>query len=139
MSNGNGHHPVPVKILDRRISAPGEPPPEFFELPPMPVPRPRATGALALLLFLLTVISTLTVGTEFALAYSHHRAPFSSDFFFYGEIARQPSLLLLGIPFSFTLLSILLAHELGHFFACRYYGISASFPYFIPADRKSVV
>ena len=28
--------------------------------------------------------------------------------------------------------SILLAHELGHFFACRYYGISASYPYFIP-------
>ena len=42
-------------------------------------------------------------------------------------------LLLLGIPFSFTLLGILLAHELGHYFACRYYEISASYPYFIPA------
>ena len=36
-------------------------------------------------------------------------------------------------PFRFTLIGILLAHELGHFFACRYYGISASYPYFIPA------
>ena len=37
------------------------------------------------------------------------------------------------MPFAFTLIGILLAHELGHFFACRYYGISASYPYFIPA------
>jgi membrane-associated protease RseP (regulator of RpoE activity) len=42
-------------------------------------------------------------------------------------------LLLAGIPYAFTLLGILLAHELGHYFACRYYGISASYPYFIPA------
>jgi membrane-associated protease RseP (regulator of RpoE activity) len=39
----------------------------------------------------------------------------------------------LGIPFSLTLLAILLAHEMGHYFTCRYYGIQASYPYFIPA------
>src|SRR5208283_5727039 len=38
-----------------------------------------------------------------------------------------------GIPFSFTLLSILLAHELGHYFTCRHYGLHATYPYFIPA------
>ena len=42
-------------------------------------------------------------------------------------------LLLAGLPFSFTFLSILLAHELGHFFACRYYGIRCTPPFFIPA------
>ena len=48
-------------------------------------------------------------------------------------LLSHPQLLLAGVPFAFTLIGILLAHELGHFFACRYYGISASYPYFIPA------
>jgi membrane-associated protease RseP (regulator of RpoE activity) len=30
-------------------------------------------------------------------------------------------------------MTILLAHEMGHYLTCRYYGISASLPYFIPA------
>ncbi len=47
-------------------------------------------------------------------------------------ILMRPSNLLLGLPFSLTLLAILLAHELGHYFACRYYGISCTPPFFIP-------
>ena len=31
------------------------------------------------------------------------------------------------------LLGILLAHELGHFFACRHYHIRATYPFFVPA------
>lgn len=38
-----------------------------------------------------------------------------------------------GLLFTFTLLTILGAHELGHYFACRHYGIRASLPYFIPS------
>src|SRR5207302_4799275 len=38
-----------------------------------------------------------------------------------------------GVPFAITLMAILLAHELGHYFACRYHGIRACYPYFIPA------
>jgi membrane-associated protease RseP (regulator of RpoE activity) len=38
-----------------------------------------------------------------------------------------------GFLFTFTLLTILGAHELGHYFACRYYGIRATLPFFIPA------
>lgn len=38
-----------------------------------------------------------------------------------------------GILFSFTLLSILGAHEMGHYLACRLYGVRATLPYFIPA------
>lgn len=41
--------------------------------------------------------------------------------------------LLKGMLFTFTLLIILGAHELGHYFACRYYRIRATLPYFIPA------
>jgi membrane-associated protease RseP (regulator of RpoE activity) len=38
-----------------------------------------------------------------------------------------------GLLFTFTLLTILGAHELGHYFACRHYGIRATLPYFIPS------
>ncbi|MBI3650692.1 MAG: site-2 protease family protein [Acidobacteria bacterium] len=38
-----------------------------------------------------------------------------------------------GLLFTFTLLMILGAHELGHYFACRHYGIRATLPFFIPA------
>jgi membrane-associated protease RseP (regulator of RpoE activity) len=38
-----------------------------------------------------------------------------------------------GLLFTFTLLMILGAHELGHYFACRHYGIRATLPFFLPA------
>jgi len=48
-------------------------------------------------------------------------------------VFAQPSRLSLGIPFSATLLLILLAHEMGHYVLCRYYGVWATLPFFIPA------
>jgi membrane-associated protease RseP (regulator of RpoE activity) len=79
------------------------------------------------------MLSTLAAGAEFELAFLEERAPFAEGFSFYFDIWQEPGLLVLGLPFSFTLMGILLAHELGHYFACRYYGIAASVPYFIPA------
>jgi membrane-associated protease RseP (regulator of RpoE activity) len=38
-----------------------------------------------------------------------------------------------GLLFSFTLLAILGAHEMGHYLACRLYSVRATLPYFIPA------
>jgi membrane-associated protease RseP (regulator of RpoE activity) len=38
-----------------------------------------------------------------------------------------------GWPYSVTILAILGCHELGHYFACRYYDVDASLPYFLPA------
>lgn len=114
--------------------------------PPSPPPQARhvyagyetrsrtvKSAVIALVLFLLTVLSTLAVGAQFALAYQEGRQPAIFLLWPYLAILEDPSLLLAGIPFSFTVLGILLAHELGHFFACRYYGIHASYPYFIPA------
>ena len=37
-----------------------------------------------------------------------------------------------GPWYSVGVLSILGAHEMGHYLACRYYGIDATLPYFIP-------
>lgn len=126
MKGGNGHRKIPAQVVGYRL---GFPPAE-----PQTEPEPaQPPYRLALALFLLTVFSTLLVGTEFALAYANDRAPFVTGFSFYEALRHDPGLLLLGVPFSFTLLGILLAHELGHYFACRYYGIRASYPYFIPA------
>ena len=42
-------------------------------------------------------------------------------------------MLLSGLPFSLTLLAILLAHEFGHYLAALYHGVDASLPYFLPS------
>lgn len=50
----------------------------------------------------------------------------------WADVWRDPGALASGLPFSLTLLSILLAHELGHYIACRIHRVEASLPYFIP-------
>ena len=46
--------------------------------------------------------------------------------------ASNPSLVADGAKFAASLLSILLAHEAGHYVACRLYGVNATLPFFIP-------
>ncbi len=41
--------------------------------------------------------------------------------------------MLRGFWYSGTILAILGCHELGHYFACRYYDVDASLPFFLPA------
>jgi membrane-associated protease RseP (regulator of RpoE activity) len=62
-------------------------------------------------------------------------------FYVYGDVgfvrialavAVHPMILLQGTPFSITLVAILLAHEMGHYLACRHYGIRCTPPFFIP-------
>jgi len=38
-----------------------------------------------------------------------------------------------GLPFSLTLIAILLTHESGHYLMCRRHGVDATLPYFLPA------
>src|SRR5450432_4895992 len=90
------------------------------------------------LLLLATVFTTLVVGARMQFAFLHNLTPFSAGeeylpFFQIRWALSQPSRLLLGIPFSATLLGILLAHEMGHYLACRYYRVHATLPFFIPA------
>ena len=107
----------------------------FDRAPYTPVPpRPSLKMLfIAGVLFLLTLCTCLVAGTQFAIAYAHNQAvsldEFLNDFtLFY----KHPSALAAGLPFALTLLTILLAHELGHFFACRHHHIRASYPFFIP-------
>ena len=45
----------------------------------------------------------------------------------------NPAILMQGIAFSAALLAILAAHEAGHYIACRWYGVNATLPFFLPA------
>ncbi len=124
----------------------GNLPVEVFRAEPEPLPLPlplrrwpppsnsRVSLGVAISLFALTLMSTLAAGAQFAAAYAAGHAPVFDDFFSaYFRPFTHPALFLAGVPFALTLLGILLAHELGHFFACRYYHIQASYPYFVPA------
>lgn len=44
----------------------------------------------------------------------------------------HPDVLAVGLKFSGALLAILTAHESGHYLFCRYYGVDATLPFFIP-------
>ncbi|UCH80536.1 MAG: site-2 protease family protein [Nitrospiraceae bacterium] len=46
---------------------------------------------------------------------------------------EEPEKIYRGLPFSLTLLLILLVHELSHYFTSRKHHVSATLPYFIPA------
>ena len=46
---------------------------------------------------------------------------------------HDPRFLLHGLPFSLTLLTILMAHEMGHYLTARHYRVDVSLPYFLPA------
>jgi membrane-associated protease RseP (regulator of RpoE activity) len=79
------------------------------------------------------LLLTLTVGST-TVAGSCHYAAFLSDFEPVNTLPLPFSQLLVrGLWYSLTILAILGCHELGHYFACRYYDVDASLPYFIPA------
>ena len=103
----------------------------YYAAPPPPTTR---SLILAAFLFFLTLITCLLAGTHFAAAYAHNQAASLDAFVQTFTLAyRHPAALLTGLPFALTLLTILLAHELGHYFACRYHHIRSSYPMFIPA------
>ncbi len=77
---------------------------------------------LNLFLFLLTLLTTLLVG-------SFHQG---------GNPFLKISDIFLGIPFSFSLLAILGSHELGHYFIAKKENISVSLPYFLPVPHPLI-
>lgn len=102
---------------------------------PEPVYRrpPGKTLLLAILLFFLALCTCLAAGTHFARAYAQDQAASTEEFMrAFTLFYKDPAALIAGLPFALTLLTILLAHELGHYFACRYHHIHSSYPFFIP-------
>jgi len=77
----------------------------------------RRSPLLNIFLFILTFASTLSVGAL------HQGA----------DIMANPGLIVKGLPFSLSLLGILLVHEFSHYFMSRKHGVDSSLPYFIPA------
>jgi membrane-associated protease RseP (regulator of RpoE activity) len=49
------------------------------------------------------------------------------------NIIEDPEQFYKGLPFAFTLMSILLSHELSHYIASRKHNVEPTLPYFIPA------
>jgi membrane-associated protease RseP (regulator of RpoE activity) len=97
-------------------------------------PRPHHRYWLHALLLAATLLSTTVVGTGLARSFAAGRPfDYQGDLEGYIRIWQQPSYLLPGLPFSLTLLTILLAHEFGHFLTARYYLVDATLPFFIPA------
>jgi membrane-associated protease RseP (regulator of RpoE activity) len=106
-----------------RIDNPGQAPPPPFVWTPLPKFRDRVW--LHVLLFALTIVSTTFAGAG-------HYASFRSDFVDRPLGIPMSALLLGGLWYSGTILAILGCHELGHYFACRYYDVDASLPFFLP-------
>ena len=100
-------------------------------------------------LFLLTFISTTFAGIVLAAQEPNVSAPTTSGVLGYvlyvpesyrrivadylWQAVANPGLLKSGLMFSTALLTILTSHEMGHYLACRYYGVRATLPFFIPA------
>lgn len=100
-------------------------------------------------LFLLTIITTTVAGLVISAPELDVPAPplsrlvdyllFVPQYYLRSIIALfvftvgHPKLLADGLIFSAALLAILTAHEMGHYVACRRYGVAATLPFFIPA------
>jgi membrane-associated protease RseP (regulator of RpoE activity) len=107
---------VPARLPERTYAPVA---PEPYRRPDSPVRH--------WILFALTLVTTTIVGANHFLAFSlgyelGAPVPFSAA-----------QLLLRGFWYSASILAILGAHELGHYYACRYYGVDVSRPYFLPA------
>ncbi|MBN1976277.1 MAG: site-2 protease family protein [Anaerolineae bacterium] len=84
---------------------------------------------LNLVLLLATVLMVLYIGAGYGMGDADISIDESSPL----EVWLAPlRYIYLGIPFAATLMGILLAHELSHYFVARRYGSPVSLPYFIP-------
>jgi len=101
----------------------------FYHEPPPP-PSTFSAWGLPILLFCLTVFTTLWAG-----AYQVNTKPVTGAWDF---LTKYPDSLLKGLPFAATLLGILVIHELGHYLLARIHRVPASFPLFIPGPPQFI-
>jgi membrane-associated protease RseP (regulator of RpoE activity) len=91
----------------------------------MPASRPPERVWRHVVLFGLTVVTTTLVGINHYASYYAGFKAIELPFSFWEQMLR-------GLWYSVSILAILGAHEFGHYYACRYYGVEASLPYFLP-------
>ena len=93
------------------------------------VVQPKASNPVVnIVLFVATLLSVLYAGSMQGGAAGE--MPFAEPAEF--SIWSAARVLWTGWPFAASLLGILLAHELGHYFAARWHGAPVTLPYFIP-------
>jgi len=125
--------------INLRMSDPAPITTEFERAIPVFVAAPRRQRYwLHVLLLLLTLFTTTVVGSHMQSNFQKGFSVFAEDedsfapFFPIADVYHHPSHLLLGLPFSLTLMAILMAHEMGHYLYCVRYNVSATLPFFIP-------
>ena len=91
------------------------------------------------LLFAATLGTTTANGSRFMQNFLEGMPPVvrDSDLWPWAWLAHHPDLFASGFAFSLSLLAILLAHEFGHYFACRAHGVKATLPWVLPAPTLS--
>jgi membrane-associated protease RseP (regulator of RpoE activity) len=97
-----------------------------------PAPPKASNPMINIVLFVLTVLCVMAAGAQIP---ANVPVPKDDDF---AVILLQFQYMLTGWPFALSLMSILLAHEFGHYFASRYHKLAASLPYFIPMPLPPV-
>ena len=92
-----------------------------------------------LLLFGVTMFTTTAVGMRYMHNFQLGTPPLASDadILPFEWVVHNLHLLATGLPFSLTLVGILLTHEFGHYFACRMYGVRSTLPYMLPSPSLS--
>lgn len=123
MSDSNS----PEVLVPSEIYSPGD---QHF----IYVERPRQRYWLHIALLIATFFTTLVVGARLEWNFQRGLPAFLLDDGIFPSLrwALQGGHLWLGLPFSLTLMGILLAHELGHYLYCVRYRVSATLPFFIP-------
>jgi Zn-dependent protease len=101
------------------------------------IPCQRQRWWLYRLFFALTMFSTTVVGARMQYNFLHRQPVFSLNddtlsLFPISWIAHHPTNLLMGLPFSLTLMFILFAHEMGHYLYARHYRVYVTPPLFVP-------
>ncbi|PYX40451.1 MAG: hypothetical protein DMG81_06190 [Acidobacteria bacterium] len=100
--------------------------------------RPKQRYWLHAILLLATVFTTLAVGSNMQRNFDKGLSPFALEdnevplLSPFKAVLQHPAWLVKGIPFSASLMLILLAHEMGHYLYCVRYGVYATLPFFIP-------
>jgi len=91
------------------------------------------------MLLVTTFLTTTAVGARYMYNFELGNAPLTSftDLFPVPWVWQNPDRIASGLPFSITLLAILLMHEFGHYMACRSFDVRTSLPFVFPAPTLS--